>query len=366
MNLIMKNAPAVFAVGNDYKIFIQTNESALVWVKVGGECYFDHSNGIIRSGSNMHKVSVPSEVLDEEKKYTVYFRKMIERKPYFSLTGAEEEEVFAFNPLPKEKFNIFQVADAHGMIDQPAAAAKIFEAEVGKIDLLVLNGDVIDHSGKIENFDAIYKITSLITGGEIPAVFSRGNHDTRGIYAENIADYTPTRDGFSYFSFRISGLWGLVLDCGEDKEDSHEEYANTICCHAFRKEETRYLENVVKNAANEYGAEGVTRKLIFAHSPFTQRFTAPFNIEEDTYAYWTKLIRENIQPDAMLCGHTHRFAINRPGDEKDAYGASWPIVVASQPNTKDRHFAGGGLSVDTDKITAVFCNEEKVISKEVL
>ena len=366
MNSVIKNTPAVFAVGNDYKIFIQTNESALVWVKVGNECYFDHSNGIIRSGSNMHKVSVPAAELDKEKQYTVCYRRMLERKPYFSLTGDEEEAIFSFKPLSEDKFNIFQVADAHGMINQPAAAAKVFEAEFGKIDLLVLNGDVIDHSGKIENFDAIYKITSLITAGEIPAVFSRGNHDTRGIYAENIADYTPTRDGISYFSFRLSGLWGLVLDCGEDKDDSHEEYASTICCRSFRKEETRYLESVIKNAKNEYCAEGVTKKIIFAHSPFTERFPAPFNIEEDTYAYWTKLISEHIKPDAMLCGHTHRFAINRPGSEKDAYGACWPVVVASQPNTKDRHFAGGGLVVDGDKITAVFCNEEKVVLKEIL
>lgn len=366
MNSIIKNSPAVFAVGEDYKIFIQTNESALVRVKIGDECYYDHSNGVIRSGTDMHKITVPMEELDREKRYTVCFRKMIERKPYFSLTGDEEELAFDFNPLPKDRFSIFQVADAHGMINQPAAAAKIFESEAGKIDLLVLNGDVIDHSGKIENFDAIYKITSLITGGQIPAVFSRGNHDTRGIYAENIADYTPTRDGFSYFSFRLSGLWGLVLDCGEDKNDSNEEYGNTICCHTFRKEETRYIESVIKNAKNEYSADGVTKKIVFAHSPFTERFPAPFNIEEDTYEYWTKLIGENIKPDAMLCGHTHKFAIDYPASAKDAYKMSWPVVVASQPNTKDRHFAGGGLIVDGDKITVVFCNEEKIILKQEL
>lgn len=366
MSSILKNTPAVFSVGDNYKIFIQTSESALMWIKVGEECYFDHSNGVIRSGTNMHKITLPAEALDKEKRYTVCYRRVIERKPYFSQTGDVEEISFEFSPLPDEKFNVFQVADAHGMINQPVAAAKVFENEFGKIDLLVLNGDVIDHSGRIENFDAIYEITSLITKGRIPTVFSRGNHDTRGIYAENIADYTPTLDGNSYFSFRVSGLWGLVLDCGEDKADSHAEYGNTICCHSFRREETRYLENIIKNAKSEYEADGVKRKIILAHSPFTTRFNEPFNIEEDTYEYWTKLIKENIKPDVMLCGHTHKFDINRPGDEKDVYGIGWPVVVASRPSIKERRFAGGGLVFDGDSITAVFCDEEKIISKEAL
>ena len=120
----------------------------------------------------------------------------------------------------------------------------------GKIDFLILNGDLPNHSGDISNFTTIHRIASEITGGEIPVVFSRGNHDMRGIYAENIAEHTPTDHGNSYYTFRLGGVWGLVLDCAEDKNDDHPEYGNCNCCHAFRREQTKFIESVIKNAAD--------------------------------------------------------------------------------------------------------------------
>ena len=79
----------------------------------------------------------------------------------------------------------------------------------------------------------------------------------RGIYAENIQDHTPTDNGNSYFSVRVGSLWALVLDCGEDKPDTNAEYGHTICCANFRARQTKYIENIIKNADSEYNAEGV-------------------------------------------------------------------------------------------------------------
>jgi len=363
MSTILKYSPAVFAVGNNYKIFVPVNESSVMWVKVGDECYYDDANGVLRSSVNMHKMTVPMEMLDRVKKYTVCYRKMTERKPYFSVTGEVEQIEYDFYPLKKDHYNIFHIADAHGMVSAPVAAADTFRREYGEIDLLVLNGDVIDHSGDIKNFDVIYDIISRITKGEHAVVFSRGNHDTRGIYAENIVDHTPTRDGYSYFSFRLGSLWGLVLDCGEDKDDSHAEYGNTNCCHAFRIGETRYLESLIANADREYAAEGVTERLIIAHSPFTKRFNPPFNIEEDIYAHWTSLISNNINPELLLCGHTHKASIYLPGSKDDAYGQSFPTVVAAEPNRRIDYFIGGGFAVRADGMSYVLCDDK--IIKEV-
>ena len=142
----------------------------------------------------------------------------------------------------------YHIADAHNHVEEPVAAAENFIKKYGPIDFLILNGDIPDHSGRIENFINIYEIVSELTHGNIPTVFSRGNHDTRGIFAEKIVDHTPCQDGHSYYSFRLGNIWGLVLDCGEDKVDSHPEYGNTVCCHAFRKQETRFIRKIIENA----------------------------------------------------------------------------------------------------------------------
>ncbi len=361
MENILKYSPTVFAVGNSYKIFVPVTESSVMWVRVGNENYYDHSNGVLRSATLLHKLTVPMAELDREKKYTVCYRRMIERKPYFSETGDIEEVEFSFSPLPEGDFRAFHIADAHGMVDAPVGAAKQFEAEFGKTDLLILNGDVINHSGKLEYFDTFFEISSRIAGGAVPVVFSRGNHDTRGIYAERIEDYTPTRGGSSYFSFRLGSLWGLVLDCGEDKLDTNAEYGNTNCCHAFRKEETKYIESIISNASEEYAAEGVRRRIVMAHVPFSMRFQPPFNIEEDTYTYWCKLLKENVKPDIMIAGHTHKLCISMPGSERDALGQPCPLAVASEPNVKENKFIGGGFVFKDGRITVVFCNAEKII-----
>ena len=360
---MLKFKPAVFAVENDYIIAVRVNEPCVMWVEVADESYYDQSNGILRSATTLHKMKLPASVLDGAGKYTVCYRRVIERKPYFSKLEEVERVEFSFRSVPKDEARAYHVADAHGIVESTVAAASTFAELHGGIDFLILNGDVIDHSGAVENFDAIYEIAARITGGCVPIVFSRGNHDTRGIYAENIADYTPTRDGFSYFTFRLGSIWGMVLDCGEDKLDDNEEYGHTICCRDFRMGETRYLESVIARADEEYNQEGVTKRIITCHVPFTERFEPPFNIEEDTYAYWTRLIGENIKPDVMICGHLHKMLLFKPGSEYDAYGQSFPVSVTSMCDYKKRYHAGAGYVFGNDGIT-VSCVDANGVIKE--
>lgn len=360
MSNVLKYSPTVFAVGNNYQIFIPVKLSSVMWVRVGDKCFYDHSNGVLRSAVSIHKITVPMKLLDSAKKYTVCYREMIERKPYFSVTSEVFEKDYEFSPLPSEDFNAYHISDAHGQVDPPVASAKAFEEKYGKIDLLILNGDVIDHSGSLENFDAIYKICSEITNGSIPVIFSRGNHDTRGEFAEKIADYTPTRVGYSYFSFRLGTLWGLVLDCGEDKLDTNAEYGNTNCCHEFRIEETEYLKTIIENADSEYSGAGVTRKLIIAHSPFSRKFESPFDIEDDIYTEWCTLLREEIKPNVMISGHTHTVDILPVGDERHVHGCPCPVVIGAIPDRSKKTHVGCGLVFKGDGLSAVFNLGEEI------
>ena len=357
---VLKTSPAVFAVGDTYQIMVPVNCPTLMWVKVGEDCYYDDSNGIIRSDVTTHRMTVPMEELDRAGKYTVCYRRMIERRPYFSDTGDIEEIEYSFRPVPTENPRAYHIADAHNSVDGPVSAAKAFEAEVGRLDLLVLNGDIPNDSGAIEHFDNIYKIVEGITGGEIPTVFSRGNHDTRGIFAEKIADHTPVDVGNSYFTFRLGGLWGIVLDCGEDKVDSHPEYGNTVCCHEFRQKQIKFIEKVIKNSATESAAEGVTHKAVISHVPFYRTFPEPFNIEKEIYTEWCRLIGEHIKPHIMIHGHEHFLALDMPGCEADVMGLPCPGVIASVPENEPGPFIGGGFIFAGDAIDVVFNDRNKV------
>lgn len=320
----LKTYPSVYAIEDEYQIFVSAKCEMLLWVEIDGERYYDHSNGIIRSSKLVHSVKVPMSVLDNAKKYSVCYRKVIERRPYFSETEDVKRFDFIFRPIEKEFLRIYHISDAHNKVEAPVKAALNKE-----IDLLILNGDVPNDSGKIENFDTIYNISGEVTKGEIPIVFSRGNHDLRGVYAEKLADYTPNNNGISYFTFRLGCIWGIVLDCGEDKADTNAEYGNTVCCEIFRRQETRFLEKIVNE--KEYLNDGIKYKLVISHVPFFQKFNDPFNIEEDTYDYWIKLLREEVKPDLMFAGHKHMNVIRHRGSEFDCYNQPCPCIIGSNP-----------------------------------
>ena len=61
---MLKTAPAVFAVENTYQILVQIQAECLMWVQVGDTCYYDESNGILRSLSELHRVTVPMAELE--------------------------------------------------------------------------------------------------------------------------------------------------------------------------------------------------------------------------------------------------------------------------------------------------------------
>ena len=362
--------PTVYAVADKYIIIVPVNEPCLMWVGIGENEYYDDSNGILRSGRLTHKMTVPMAELDAARSYTVRWRKMIERKPYRSEVGEIEEYTSAFRPIDpdKERINIYNIADAHNRVDGPINAGKYFERTGEELDLLLLNGDIPNHSGDVAYFEAIHRIAAGVTGGEIPVVFARGNHDTRGVCAELIEDYTPTDNGVSYYTFRLGPVWGIVMDCAEDKPDDHVEYAHTICCEDFRRRETRWLEALCNAEKPEYSDGGIKYKIVVVHNPFTERRNPPFDIEEDTFAHWASLLRENVKPHLMICGHVHKCYVTYPGGERDAFGQPCPIVAASKLSKDDlSFFVGGAITLDGNMAYVRFTdNDGNILGEETV
>ena len=344
--------PSVFAVEGDYQICALVSAECTMWVEVGGAEYFDHSNGVLRSGRFVHIARVPVRNLDKARGYTVCLRRIVERKPYFTECGEIERYEFVFRPVrDKDVIRVVNLADAHNCVAAPIASGSFFG---DKLDLLVLNGDIPNHSGDVAFFKAIYQIAGGITGGRVPCVFSRGNHDMRGICAEQLVDYTPNDRGRSYFTFRLGPVWGIVLDAGEDKVDECPEYGHTVCCAAFRREEEAFLDRVIR----ERPWEGARIRLIVSHHPFAYQIKPPFDIEKELYARWCRKLR-GIKATAWLSGHLHECFVELPGEAHDTYGYPCPMICSSlvrateKAGEEERHTSGaiqfrrdGSFSVD--------------------
>lgn len=350
---MLKFHPAVFAVGKNYQIAVTTKTNSFISIQIGEQLFTDNSNGILKSASLTHKITVPQKLLDEERLYTVIEKNIIKRLPYYTKTRDECQYEYDFRPISDENIKCFHIADAHNNVQGPVKAAQKF----GKFRFLILNGDIPNDSGNVKNFDTVYDIASLLTGGKIPIVFTRGNHDMRGEFAEKFEEYAPDLEGKTYYSFRLGKIWGLCLDCGEDKDDNCDEYGNTVVCHQFRLQETEFIKDIIRNSKNEYDADDVAIKLLIVHFPFSHKFEPPFDIEENIYSEWCQLIKENIQPELMICGHTHKFGFYEPKSDYDSYGQPCPMVIGSEIGKKDT-FGGAGIKFCDDKTIITFINED--------
>ena len=361
MNLTMAAAyPSVYAVKDEYQICVLVNSECIMWVEIGKKKYYDHSNGILRSGKFVHMVHVPRRILDGEKKYRVYLQRIPERKPYYTECGDVESEEYDFRPLEtKGTYHIVNLADAHSLVEAPIRSGSYFDNE---LDLLIMNGDIPNHSGDIENFKGIYLISGAISKGRVPCIFARGNHDMRGIYGEQLVDYTPTDAGKSYYTFRLGPIWGIVLDTGEDKADGRPEYGPTICCEAFREEEEEFLNAVL--AAGEY--RDVPVRLIISHYPFAFRMPRPFDIEQERYARWTEKLRQ-IKPTLWLCGHLHECFLEAPGGAHDTYGYPCPLVCSSYYDGPGERHTSGAVTLTHTRVKVQYVTEQgKVLKEEAL
>lgn len=334
--------PVVYAVGNEYIICVPLASPGMVSCVVGDRRYEDSVNGVLASRAGVRMLRLPQGELDRAGEYRLIYREMKERRPYFSVTGEPQEQRFRFKAVEGGgKLRYFFLADVHGKDDAAIKAGRYFGEE---LDFLVLGGDLSSDTSKPEGLLRAHHLAWGITGGARPVVYVRGNHEQWGPYSEEHARYLPTDHGRSHYTFRLGAVWGIVLDSGADKPDNHKEFGHTSAASAYRREVTHFLHQVAANAATEYAAPGVKRRLVFCHIPFTMKYRPPYNMDQELLSGWAKFVGQELRPDLMLFGHLHRCVVTLGGSEGDHFGCGVPFVYGGIPGGRD--YIGTAVTMD--------------------
>lgn len=361
MNEILRNGPTVCAVEDRYCIIVPVKCPAIMSVSVGGKYYYNHANGIRISDTPIQKFTVPMEVLDKEKRYTIHCKKVIERLAYSCEYGEEYDIEYSFKPLQKtDGINIYHLSDTHGMYEFAVNAGSFFGND---LDLLILNGDIAPDSESENAIFLNYDIAYGITKGEIPCIISRGNHDLRGAFAEKLDLFLPSDNGRAYYRVNFKGVTFTLVDCGEDKVDGHIEYSDTVCCHEFRLEQDRYLKSIYTPG---YTPESKFR-ILLSHIPFCHANLTPdlketeFSIEDDLYTDWCRLMNTTFKPHFFLAGHIHKTDVYLPDSFYNNRGIACPVVAGGRPereNGKDVSFNGAAITLYKDRADVKFTDNE--------
>ncbi len=351
--------PAVCAAGENYVICVPVSITVLMSVFIGGIEFTNDRCGVKISNCYVQKFTVPMELLNTERKYTVVYE-VIYREAYCSKKEPPVSREFPFYPIEKETdLRIYHLSDVHGHRSAAVKTGTYFE---DGLDLLILNGDISSSTQTVKESLLPLQIAYEITKGEKPCIITRGNHDLRGKYAERIDEFYPLNDGLFYYTVRLGPLWCLVLDCGEDKPDGHREYAGTIAFHRYRETETRFIKQVCADPAR-FLKNGTKFAMVISHIPFCHTNHPPFDIEIETFSEWVTLINGQIRPDLALFGHIHKTLIRKGPGPYNEKGLSAPVVYGGKP--EGGLVVGCALTLRDNTADVFFTNKQhKIIEAE--
>lgn len=286
----------VYAVEDDYQIVFSTSDNAIGWVKIDGECYYDLYAGSMRSADRVHKITVPQAILDAAGGYSIHYRQMIYRGPFGGYLGAEKSKSYNFYPVDtSDGLNYFALSDVHEAVE---AAAKATETRKD-LDFIVLLGDLVSMVETEKDVQLANELAFRITGGQIPVIYVRGNHEIKGEYAEELYKYVGSKDQqFAYTVTLADTVFAVVLDMGEDHEDEWWEYYGTAKFDLYRQEQTEMLEEILEN--EEYAS--YPYRMALCHIPI--QYVDKHGYFETFRNEWTGLLNE-MDVDIALHGHKH-------------------------------------------------------------
>lgn len=304
------STPVVYAVNDQYQIVYTTKAKGTAWVEINGKIYNDTYAGYRRSESRVHKITVPMEELDLSKGYTIYTRSMILRGPYNSLQGRTLQKAYSWKGIDEsDGVNYYVISDTHEYYKSAIKAASYYG---DSLDFLIMDGDISSFLDEESDISIILKIAGGVTNGEIPVVYARGNHETKGLIADQLYNYVGSKNQSFYYTFRLQNIWGIVLDMGEDHADDWWEFYDAAEFNDYREEQILFMQEVIENKENEYEATGVDYRIGVCH------ITPAAVYREDEYpkykyAYADLLNEMNLS--VMFSGHRHQLMYIESGWE---------------------------------------------------
>lgn len=296
------STPVVYAVNNTYQIVFTTKAKGEAWITVDGIEYNDTYAGYRYTESTLHKITVPMEALDHAGEYTLYTRAMYLRGPYCSLQGKTLTQTHNWKGVDtSDGLNYYVLADTHNTQKTPLAAANYFGEY---LDFLISAGDNMSWIDREDDLLNFHTLAGNITKGEIPVIYARGNHETKGVMAKDFHRYVGSKNGNYYYTFRLQNIWGIVLDIGEDHGDDFVEYCGISKFDQYREEQTTFLDQVLFHSYQEFNAPGIDYRIGICHIPLTVKNQDDY--VADIKDAWIERLNQ-MKLTIMYSGHQHEL-----------------------------------------------------------
>ena len=343
--------PAVFVYGDYYMVVWVTSANGVGWLEVDGEIIYSTLHGKNHAYTRIHRVQVPKEQLTGAV-YTANTRRLLFKSSntvFFGGTVHSDRITFE-GYRGQEKIRILSLSDYHSM---PRAAERV-AAHAGDFDLLVLNGDLLSFIADAREVElSIIGPAGRMTGGRVPIIFARGNHEMMSFGSAYLDKYIPLPQGRYYFTFSFGPLFGIVLDAGIDKPDGHHTYGGLSASAPYRAKQTRWLEDL----RDEAPFADYKYLVIISH----------IYLDTGSMTYWYTM-RDwlHIMEDMPICvsihGHTHRANVRPPSDTR-----AFPLIESGGKTDHIGLRHTGALITVGESIQVTFINDRgETVGHEIL
>jgi len=283
-------------------------------------------HGFVQANNTVHRILLQG--LQPGRKY--FYRicsKAIEKfEPYkldYGDTFSSKTFTFETPSFDAETASFLVFNDIH---DRPESFPHLLQfAGPEKRDFILLNGDMFNYQTDEDQLvDHLLKPLSSVSA-QTPFILSRGNHETRGKFARQLPDYFGGAGKPLYFSFQCGPVYAIVLDSGEDKEDTAPVYAGIVNFDNYRLEQAEWLRKEVQK--KEF--RKAKYKIVFSHIPLY--YSGDWHGTMHCRKVWGPILND-AKIDLLISGHTHRYGVHQPVKGEHNY----PIVIGGGPKDGKR------------------------------
>lgn len=305
-----------------------TTDPSYSWVEFGptdklGRKADTHVDGLRQANNLLHRVRLTGLKPKTSYRYRVCSKQVLKFAPYkvaFGQTVRSPVHTFTTAGGAAEAVRLAVFNDIHGNLP---LWEKLY-AHVAKrnIDFAVLNGDILSH---VENerqlASGILDFCSRTFARQIPYFHARGNHETRGSFARRIKRYFALPGDRYYYAFTRGAVRFVILDSGEDKEDSNAAYSGLVDFDRYRDTQRQWLAKEIRSDA--FCKAGY--RIVIHHIP--PYHSGNWHGTTDVRKKWGPLYNTG-KIDLYIGGHTHRYALYK---SDPAAGHNYPIVIGGSP-----------------------------------
>ena len=327
-----------------------TNRPALSWVEASPADslapappqprHYQTVAGRKLAGRTLHAVRVRGLQPGTDYRYRIFSQEVqswpdVNNVTYGKTVGADasRRRAYGFRTFPAagSGCSFLVLNDIHGKADVLTRLCK--RVDFSELGFVAFNGDM---SSSVESGEQLFKdyldASAALFAAGTPILFTRGNHETRGVFADSLGDYFPGRDGRFYGIYRYGDVCILLLDCGEDKPDDHAEYNGLADYDAYRAEECAWLKKAVRS---EEFLTASARIVLLHIPPAAGAWHGSVHLNE----LFVPVLNES-GIDLMLCGHYHRYQ----WIDDLSRGADFPILINS--NSDKTVVTAGSKGID--------------------